>query len=112
MQNEPIITGRTAVPGSAVGQVRVILTSAESDLVQEGDILVTPMTDPDMLPARQRASAVVTDRGGVLCHAAIICREMGKLCVVGTSKASVLLNNNLTVKVDAGPKVGAVYSST
>jgi pyruvate,water dikinase len=109
MHKEPIITGRTAVAGEATGRVRVILTSEEADLVQEGEVLVTPMTDPDMLPAMQRASAVITDRGGVLCHAAIICRELGKPCVVGTSKASTVLSNHLTVVVTADARTGAVY---
>jgi pyruvate,water dikinase len=109
MNTKPIITGRAAVPGEATGRVRIIQTSEDAHLVQEGDILVTPMTDLNMLPAMQRAAAVITDRGGVLCHAAIICREMEKTCVVGTGNASRVLAENEEVFISTAAGAGAVY---
>jgi hypothetical protein len=72
---ELVCRGLTAVPGCVEGTVRVILDPREADRLVAGEILVTPMTDPDSVPAMSRAAAVVTDRGGVLCHAAITTRD-------------------------------------
>jgi pyruvate,water dikinase len=104
----PLISGRTAVSGRVSGRVKIILTSDDADSVKDGDVLVTPMTDPDMVPAIQRAAAVVTDRGGMLCHAAIVCRELGKPCIVGTGNASTTLRNHTNVLVDANSRAGTV----
>jgi pyruvate,water dikinase len=108
---ELIVTGRTAVAGEVTGTARIILTHEDSHLVQQGDILITPMTDPDMVPAMQQAAAVVTDRGGMLCHAAIICREMGKPCIVGTNTASTAIANASKILVSAPfNRRGAVHN--
>src|SRR5438105_1677551 len=75
-----ILAGRSAHLGCVSGTVRVVKTPMDLNLLQDGEILVTTQTSPEAVPAILRAAAVVTDRGGVLCHAAIICREYKKPC--------------------------------
>jgi pyruvate, water dikinase len=75
--------------------------AAELNRVKEGDVLVTGMTKPDMVPAMKRASAIVTDEGGPTCHAAIVARELEIPCIVGTGKATRMLKNGQVVTVDA-----------
>lgn len=95
-----LLQGLGASPGTASGKV-VILTDAKAlDRCKEGDVLVTPMTMPDMVPAMKRAAAIVTNEGGMTCHAAIVSRELGIPCVVGTKKATTLLKEGLVVTVD------------
>jgi pyruvate, water dikinase len=96
-----VCRGLTAVPGCVEGTVRVVLDPREADRLVAGEILVAPMTDPDSVPAMSRAAAVVTDRGGVLCHAAITSREMHKPCVVGTRTATAALATGMRVRVCA-----------
>lgn len=99
---EIILTrGRTAMHGCEQGTVRVVMDPQDSDHIVNGEILVTPMTDPESVPAMKRATAVVTDRGGMLCHAAIVCREMKKPCIVGTTNATKVLKNGMLVRVCA-----------
>jgi pyruvate,water dikinase len=101
-RNEKIVlSGRAAVHGCVEGCVRVILTPRDNWLLQDGEILVTPMTDPSSTPAIVRAAAIVTDRGGILCHAAIVCRELGRPCVVGTLTATTALVTGMNVRVCA-----------
>ena len=69
--------------------------------LKEGEILVTHMTTPDFVPAMRRAAAIVTDEGGVTCHAAIIARELKKPCVVGTKHATQIFKDGDMVEVDA-----------
>ena len=69
--------------------------SMSLDVVKDGDVLVTTMTMPDMVPAMSRAAAIVTDEGGMTCHAAIISRELGTPCIVGTSNATSILKNGM-----------------
>jgi pyruvate,water dikinase len=76
------------------------MKTEEQDSVVEGEILVVPMTTPDYLPAMQKAAAFVTDEGGVICHAAIVAREMKKPCVIGTKKATTVFHNGDIVEVD------------
>jgi pyruvate,water dikinase len=102
-----LLKGLGASPGIGSGKVQIISSTAELDKVKEGDILVTVMTNPDMVPAMRRAGAIVTDEGGMTCHAAIISRELGIPCVVGTMKATKILNDGLKITVD-GSK-GVVY---
>lgn len=87
--------------GSAVGQgiARVIRSSEDLGELQPGEVLVTEMTDPDWVPALRRAAAVVTDRGGRTCHAAIVSRELGVPCVVGTGDATHVLETGQRVTV-------------
>ncbi|MGF7060342.1 phosphoenolpyruvate synthase [Brassicibacter mesophilus] len=99
--------GLPASPGISSGKVRNIKDISEIERVQDGDILVTVMTNPDMVPAMRKAAAVVTDEGGRTCHAAIVSRELGIPCIVGAKKASEVLNEGLEVTVDATR--GVVY---
>ena len=92
--------GLAAAPGKASGKVRVLETPAEGDRLQEGEILVAQMTNPDWLPTIRRAAALVTDTGGMTCHAAIVARELGVPCVVGTRTATRDLHDGTTVTVD------------
>ncbi len=93
--------GNPAFQGKATGKVVVILNENDLVNVNEGDILVSPMTRTSFLPAMKRAAAYVTDEGGVTCHAAIVARELQKPCVVGTKVASKVLKNGMQVEVDA-----------
>ena len=95
-----ITKGLGASPGMAAGSVKIIKTTDELDKVQEGDILVTVMTTPDMVPAMKRANGIITDEGGVTCHAAIVSRELGIPCVVGTGEATSILPENSLVTLD------------
>ncbi|AMK15910.1 phosphoenolpyruvate synthase [Methanobrevibacter olleyae] len=104
---EVLIKGLGASPGLASGTVKVILSLDELDKVQDGDVMVTTMTTPDMVPAMKRATGIVTDEGGVTCHAAIISRELGIPCVVGTGDATTSLKENDEVTADG--KKGLVY---
>lgn len=92
--------GLAAAPGSASGKVRVLDTPDEGNRLLEGEILVAQMTNPDWLPTIRRAAALVTDTGGMTCHAAIVAREMGVPCIVGTRTATRDLHDGTTVTVD------------
>ncbi len=102
-----IASGLGASPGLATGRVVIYDVSMSLDVVQEGDVLVTEMTMPDMVPAMSRAAAIVTDEGGMTCHAAIISRELGTPCVVGTGNATEILKDGMVVTVDG--TTGTVY---
>lgn len=102
-----LLKGETASGGAAFGPVKVIREISELGKVRKGDILVTVMTTPDMVPAMQRASAIITNEGGLTCHAAIVAREMGIPCLVGTEHATELLRDNQVVTVHASR--GIVY---
>lgn len=96
----PILSGAPASPGVAVGHVCVVLDPATVSGVHPGDILVAEMTTPDFVPAMKRAAGIITDRGGRTCHAAIISRELGVPCIVGTSTATTSLRSGMQVTVD------------
>ena len=83
---EPLLTGLAASPGIVSGRVRVLHTVEESRALEPGEVLVAPMTTPDWVPTIRRAAALVTDGGGMTCHAAIVSRELGVPCVVGTRR--------------------------
>jgi pyruvate,water dikinase len=104
---EVLVKGLAASPGIGSGKVKVIFSVDELDKIKEGDVLVTTMTNPDMVPAMKRASAIVTDEGGMTCHAAIVSRELGIPCVVGTGEATKVLQDGMEVTVD-GTR-GVVY---
>jgi len=95
-----ILQGKGASPGYASGKVRIIHTAKEIDKVKDGEILVTEMTDPDFVPAMRRASAIVTDQGGVTSHAAIVSRELGIPAVVGTGLATSMLKTGEMITVN------------
>ena len=102
-----IASGLGASPGLATGKVVIYDTSMSLEAIKEGDILVTQMTMPDMVPAMSRAAAIVTDEGGMTCHAAIISRELGTPCVVGTGNATEIMKDGMDVTVDG--TTGTVY---
>ena len=102
-----IVKGQGASPGIATGRVAIIHDVRDTGSVSEGDILVTRMTNPDMVPAMQKVAAIVTDEGGMTCHAAIVSRELGTPAVVGTRNATSTLKPGQLVTVD-GEK-GFVY---
>ncbi len=106
---EVILKGLGASPGIGAGRVVVIFDASEIDKVKEGDVLVTTMTNPDMVPAMKRASAIVTDEGGRTSHAAIVSRELGIPAVVGTKEATKKLKTGDYVTVD-GTR-GVVYKA-
>lgn len=93
--------GMIASGGKAIGAVKVVLNAKEMDKVQKGDILVAPMTSPDYVPAMRKAGAIITDEGGITCHAAIVSRELGIPCIIGTKIATKLLKDNQQVEVNA-----------
>lgn len=95
------ITGTNAFPGLVTGTVRIVPDPFNVPNFEEGDILVTGMTRPEFLQLIQKSGAIVTDAGGILCHAAIIARELKKTCVVGTRIASKILKDGDRVEVDA-----------
>ena len=102
-----LASGLGASPGLATGRVVIYDISMSLDAVKEGDVLVTKMTMPDMVPAMSRAAGIVTDEGGMTCHAAIISRELGTPCVVGTGNATEVLKDGMEVTVDG--TTGTVY---
>jgi pyruvate,water dikinase len=102
-----LVQGLAASHGTAVGRVRVLASPDEGDQLLDGEILVAKMTSPDWVPTMRRAAALVTDGGGITCHAAIVSRELGVPCVVGARNATTVLRNGELVTVD-GSK-GVVY---
>ncbi|HEX8754637.1 MAG TPA: phosphoenolpyruvate synthase [Solirubrobacterales bacterium] len=100
-----LVHGLGAAPGIASGTVRVVRELSEAGALREGEVLVTHMTAPDWVPLMRRAAAIVTDSGGMTCHAAIVSRELGLPCVVGTQNATEVLRDGETVTVDAGEGV-------
>ena len=105
-----IVTGRSVGQRIGVGPVRVVRHPDDMHRVQEGDVLVADMTDPNWEPVMERAAAIVTDRGGRTCHAAIIARELGIPAVVGTGDATSRLVDDLKVTVScAEGDTGFVY---
>lgn len=106
-----IITGTSVGNKIGAGRANKIMSVKDIDDFREGDVLVTEMTDPDWVPIMKIASAIVTDKGGRTCHAAIVSRELGIPCVVGTGNASQLIRDgqDITVSCNGGSDQGAVY---
>jgi len=109
-RSDVLTSGRAIGQRIGSGPVRLIKTAAEMDRVQAGDVLVTDMTDPDWEPVMKRASAIVTNRGGRTCHAAIIARELGIPAVVGCGDATQVLRDTKPVTVScAEGDTGFIY---
>jgi len=109
-RSEVLATGRAIGQRIGSGPVRLVAGTAEMDRVREGDVLVTDMTDPDWEPVMKRAAAIVTNRGGRTCHAAIIARELGIPAVVGCGDATRVLKDGRPVTVScAEGDTGFVY---
>jgi pyruvate, water dikinase len=98
--HEVLLQGLPAVPGEASGIVRVLADVKDGGRLQDGEVLVAQMTNPDWLPTMRRASALVTDSGGMTCHAAIVARELGVPCIVGARTATKDLKDGTMVTVD------------
>lgn len=97
-----IFRGFSAYPGKVSGRVKIIKDlQKEASHFKKGDVLVTAMTTPDFMVILDLAAAIITDEGGILCHAAIVSRELQKPCVIGTKNATALLVDGMKVKVDA-----------
>jgi pyruvate, water dikinase len=97
-----LLRGLGAAPGTGSGRVRLVAELADAASLQDGEILVTHMTAPDWVPLMRRAAGIITDSGGMTCHAAIVSRELGIPCVVGTGDATTRLRNGEEVTIDAG----------
>jgi pyruvate,water dikinase len=105
-----MITGRAIGQKIGAGPVRVVHSIADMDQVQAGDVLVTDMTDPNWEPVMKKAAAIVTNRGGRTCHAAIIARELGIPAVVGCGRATEVLKDDMLVTVScAQGDTGQIY---
>jgi len=96
-----IIKGQIASPGRVKGVAKILSSHLEVGKIKKGDILVVSMTTPDYIVAMEKASAFVTDEGGITCHAAIVSREMEKPCIIGTKIATKVLKDGDLVEVDA-----------
>lgn len=105
-----LITGLSIGRTIASGRIKIIASPDKAQDFQKGDILVTTMTDPDWVPLMEKAAAIITDRGGRTCHAAIVARELGVLALVGTQHATQKLTNGQLVTVDCSKgSEGFVY---
>ncbi|MFC2135889.1 PEP-utilizing enzyme [Bacteroidota bacterium] len=101
INKEDIIKGQVAFKGIAKGRARIIQNPKNYDIFDEGDILITGMTRPEYFPLMEKAGAIITDLGGILCHAAIVAREIGKPCIIGTKHATQIFKDGDYVEVDA-----------
>ncbi|MFH0971130.1 MAG: PEP-utilizing enzyme, partial [Candidatus Micrarchaeota archaeon] len=95
------LRGKTAYPGKAIGKAKIVLDARNAPDFKEGDILIAGMTRPEYISLMKKAAAIVTDAGGILCHAAIVARELKKPCVIGTEKATKVFRNGDMIEVDA-----------
>jgi pyruvate,water dikinase len=101
IKGEPILKGLGVSPGIATGTVKIVHGLEDITKIESGDILVTTMTSPDLVPTMSKCSAIITESGGSTCHAAIVSREMGIPCIVGTQIATSTLQDGQLVTVDA-----------
>ncbi len=101
IEGKVLLKGIPASPGIATGKVKIVHGLQDITKVEPGDILVTKMTSPDLVPTMSKAAAIVTDEGGRTSHAAIVSREMGIPCVVGTKEATKILKDGMLITVDA-----------
>jgi pyruvate,water dikinase len=97
---EPLVSGQGAAPGVVAGPARVLRRVEDGARLHSGEVLVAPMTTPDWVPTMRRAAALVTDGGGITCHAAIVSRELQLPCVVGARRATEVLHDGEVVTVD------------
>jgi phosphohistidine swiveling domain-containing protein len=95
------VIGQTASVGVATGRANIIRSAKELDKMRQGDVLIAPMTTPDFGQAIHKASAIVTDEGGVTCHAAIVSRELGIPCVIATRIGTTIFEDGQLIEVDA-----------
>lgn len=104
-KNEDTIEGAVAFEGKVIGTVRIVNKLEDMEKVEKGDVLVSFNTNPSLMPAIKKAGAIVTDEGGITCHAAIVSRELEIPCVIGTEVATKVLDDGDKVEVDANEGV-------
>jgi phosphohistidine swiveling domain-containing protein/predicted outer membrane protein len=104
-KNKKVIMGQIAYRGKVTGRVKIIADYRKNNGFKKGDILVTGMTDPQFVPLIKLSAAIVTDGGGLLCHAAIVARELKIPCIIGTKFATKVLKDGQLVEVDANQGV-------
>lgn len=100
MNKKLILKGLGASSGKAQGKVRIVHNAYDTDKFEKGEVLVAKMTDPTMVIMMAKAAAIITDTGGVTCHAAIVSREMGIPCVVATKNATQIFKNGQEIMVN------------
>lgn len=105
---EPILKGIGVSPGVVTGKVRIIHDLEEISKVKSGDILVTRMTSPDLVPTMSKCAAIITDEGSTTCHAAIVSREMNIPCIVGTRDGTKMFKDGQLITLDSYK--GLIYS--
>lgn len=108
ISDTPILSGASASPGVGSGPVKILSSPKEIEKLQKGDVLVASMTSPDYVPAMKKSAAIITDEGGQTSHAAIVSRELGIPCVVGTKTATKTLKDGMIVSVDGAS--GNIYT--
>ncbi|MFA6272373.1 MAG: PEP-utilizing enzyme [Patescibacteria group bacterium] len=101
IKHSDIIRGQVAYPGKAKGIVKIINSTGDLNKFNEGDILLSYSTNPSLVPAMNKAAAIVTNAGGITCHAAIVSRELGIPCIIGTEVATKVFKDGDVVEVDA-----------
>lgn len=108
IKEKPIMTGSAASPGLATGKIRLLKSPKQIHQLKKGEILLTPMTTPDYVPAMRRSAGIITDQGGQTSHAAIVSRELGVPCIVGTKIASKTFKTGQKITLDGS--TGKIYS--
>ncbi|MFC2134051.1 PEP-utilizing enzyme [Bacteroidota bacterium] len=108
---EGIVKGTIAHKGKVTGKAKIVMGLRDVSKVKKGDIIIASMTMTDVMPAIEKASAIVTDEGGTLCHAAIVAREMKKPCVIGTKIATRVFKDGDYIEVDANKGIVRKLSS-
>lgn len=106
----PILSGSAASPGIGTGSVKILKSPKEIEKIKKGDVLVAPMTSPDYVPAMKKSAAIITDEGGQTSHAAIVSRELGVPCVVGTKNATKILKDDEIVTVNG--ETGQIFAGS
>jgi phosphohistidine swiveling domain-containing protein len=101
VENVSEFKGQIACKGKVNGKVKIVMCKEDYEKISEGDVLVTTMTTPDMVPIMKKCAAFITEEGGITCHAAIISRELKTPCIIGTKIAVSVLKDNDLVEVDA-----------
>ncbi len=110
LKDKVVLEGLAASPGISSGKVKVIINVAQISKIEKGDILVAQMTSPDWVPTMKKSSGIITNEGGVTCHAAIVSRELGIPCVVGTGNAMEILEDGDEITINGYE--GVVYKGT
>ena len=103
------VRGNTAYPGKAKGYAKIIYNEEMFQKFKEGDILITPMTAANYTSLIDKAAAIITDEGGITCHAAIVARELGIPAVVGTENATRIIKTGDPITVDTTGSAGNIY---